>query len=368
MVVLVSELQEREEQGNLMIKSMTLKLFKIHKDSTLNFAPGLNVIRGESDNGKSAIFSALRWVTENYPSGDSFRTKGYGDDATEVEVVFDDGAVKRVRGNKENYYEFNDELYKAMRSDVPEEISDFIKFNDVNIQTQYQPFFLLSESPGEVARRLNSIVGLDIIDRAQKKINGLTTEAKSAIKHNEAMVDYYETSLLLYSGLELVEGRLNNLESSFKEYDKLQKDYDLLETSVSDILDQREKLKKVKQLLKIESDVTSILSVYQSIQEMEENCGKLTTLISKMEGCKTMIQEQSTILENEEKVLNLMSVVSDIEEKGKDLRDLKHMIKAIEIEEKKLKYTIQDVSSAMDEYEKEMANLGSCPLCGSELQ
>jgi exonuclease SbcC len=46
--------------------------FESHKDSFFEFHPGLNVIIGKSDCGKSSVLRALQWVICNEPSGDDF--------------------------------------------------------------------------------------------------------------------------------------------------------------------------------------------------------------------------------------------------------------------------------------------------------
>ena len=55
-----------------MIKSVSIKNFKSHKDSTILLTSGVNSIFGDSDSGKSAIIKALYWCINNQPSGDSF--------------------------------------------------------------------------------------------------------------------------------------------------------------------------------------------------------------------------------------------------------------------------------------------------------
>lgn len=56
------------------IKSIEIENFQSHKYSKLDFSERLNVIVGPSDNGKSAIIRALKWVLFNEPKGTDFIT------------------------------------------------------------------------------------------------------------------------------------------------------------------------------------------------------------------------------------------------------------------------------------------------------
>jgi exonuclease SbcC len=52
-----------------MITQLNITNFQSHVKSVLKLSPGINVICGPSDSGKSAIIRGLRWVIENQPTG-----------------------------------------------------------------------------------------------------------------------------------------------------------------------------------------------------------------------------------------------------------------------------------------------------------
>ena len=58
------------------ISSLTLENFQSHKESKIVFDKGLTVIIGQTDQGKSAIIRALKWVLYNEPRGTDFITAG----------------------------------------------------------------------------------------------------------------------------------------------------------------------------------------------------------------------------------------------------------------------------------------------------
>lgn len=163
-----------------MLKILDLQDFQSHHNTRLEFCPGVNAIVGSSDCGKSAVLRALRWVIENRGSAEAF--KSYWGDSVAVTLEDDNNLVIRSRDKKENQYSLNGETFKAFGTQVPEPISKALGFQDVNLQAQMDAPFLLSSTPGEVARYLNAIMGLDKIDDSLAAIAGTARELNRRTK------------------------------------------------------------------------------------------------------------------------------------------------------------------------------------------
>ena len=54
------------------IQEVTIEGYQSHTNSTFCLSPGLTVITGPSDAGKTAIIRALRWFAFNEPTGEAF--------------------------------------------------------------------------------------------------------------------------------------------------------------------------------------------------------------------------------------------------------------------------------------------------------
>ena len=108
------------------IARVELENFQSHKESSLALAPGVNVIIGPSDAGKSAIIRAVRWLITNRPLGDSFIRQGTK--GSSIELGLDNNSIIRCKGIKDNYYFINDydNYFRAFGSDVPEEIEQLL--------------------------------------------------------------------------------------------------------------------------------------------------------------------------------------------------------------------------------------------------
>ena len=165
-----------------MIRKVAIQNFQIHKQTVLEFKEGMNVIAGSSDNGKSSIIRAIRWVLMNRPTGFAFHTHGAKDDTAVCLVFGDYECVTRQKGEKNSGgYHHRDKTYAALRTDVPPEIERVLNLSDINIQSQHDPYFLLQDSPGEVAKKLNVVAGLGIIGDTIKKANNVVRDRKEAV-------------------------------------------------------------------------------------------------------------------------------------------------------------------------------------------
>ena len=71
-----------------MIKTIKIKNFESWKDVQIDLHPGINVLVGESDSGKSIIIRALKWNFLNRPQGFGYRSDFLEDkkDITSVET------------------------------------------------------------------------------------------------------------------------------------------------------------------------------------------------------------------------------------------------------------------------------------------
>lgn len=169
-----------------MINRIRLKNFQAHADTTLDFDKGVNIIVGRSDQGKSSIIRALRWVVENRPTGTAFRK--YGTDVTEVTLTIDGKDITRKRSDKINSYIFGEEEYKALRSDVPTAISEALNFGIANIQTQHEQYFLLQGSSGDAAKTINQIANLQIIGETIRNANSYVAAASHRVQTAEEVL------------------------------------------------------------------------------------------------------------------------------------------------------------------------------------
>lgn len=170
----------------------TLKIqnFQSHTDSTLEFIPnGINVIVGETDSGKSAIIRSLELLAQNRPAGDKYRT--HNTSLTTVEWK----GVKRVKSNTLNQYELDGTEYRALRASVPRQVTDKLRLSPINFRSQHDAYFLLNESPGAVARAMNDLADLGLIDYTSAELKSLQRDNNARVKTKVAEISTKESEL-----------------------------------------------------------------------------------------------------------------------------------------------------------------------------
>lgn len=161
--------------------TLTIKNFQSHNESKLPFiSPGTNYIIGPSDSGKSGIIRSLELLAQNRPDG--MRYRRHNTKETSVEWK----GVRRRRGSTLNQYEVDDETYKALRLAVPRQVTDRLRLNPINFRGQHVPYFLLNESPGAVAKAMNELADLGLIDHVSVTLKGQQRENEALTKAQKA--------------------------------------------------------------------------------------------------------------------------------------------------------------------------------------
>ena len=91
----------------------------------------------------------------------------WGEDGAKVVLVTETCKVAREKGPKLNSYKINNgKPFDALKTGVPEEVSRRLCLDEVNFQKQIDAPFWMTQTEGEVAREMNRVVDLEVIDRS----------------------------------------------------------------------------------------------------------------------------------------------------------------------------------------------------------
>jgi len=190
-----------------MLSRVKLQGFQSHVDTVLQLAPGVNAIVGESDAGKSALIRALYWLRFNKPQGDDFRS--HGASQTVAEVTTTDGrTIRRVKSSGVNRYILDGrdkDPIEAFGTGVPEGVVEAFNMPDICWERQMEIAYLLKESPGEVARRLNEVANLQVIDRSITYLNASLRQAKQTEERTKKEIAELQEELEGYEVLDEME-------------------------------------------------------------------------------------------------------------------------------------------------------------------
>lgn len=346
-----------------MLKSLSIQNFQSHKESKFEFHPGVNIIIGNTDSGKSAIIRAVRFVKDNRPTGTSIRSNWGGE--TSVEIENENGIICRSKDKIETYTIRTGRrklVLKAFGTSVPAEVVKFLNLNELNIQYQLDSHFLLSKSSGEVASHFNKVANLSKIDTATSNINSWISKIESNITLNNDFIKKNEEKLKQFDNIEKLETEIEVLEELEERKKNLQSKASKLYSKIVTYQNINDEIVVYKDTLKLEEPINNISSLYSEKKTLYLQLVKLNNLIKIFDSNENKINDKLTLIEaenlikqilefyNEKNTLNLQN-----QKLYKALNDYKSI--GILINEYEQKH-----DSLLQLYEKEYPDI--CVFCG----
>ena len=358
-----------------MIKSISIKNYQSHKDTFIPLKDGLNVITGASDSGKSVILRAFRWVLYNRPLGDEIRnwdTKN--DDSVCVEITTNENIiVGKERKKKKNIYYIiengNKQIFEAVGQDVPEQIIKALGVTDINIQSQHDKYFLLDSgiSAGEVAKRFNEMVGLDVIDKTFKNFNSNISAIKGEKEQSEKDIKTYTQKIKELSFIDIYLPQFEALQNKKKAIEQKQEK----EVTIYSLVE------KIKNIHALQSKLRATISFEDKINRLINKQQEITLKTEKYNNIQALFNNGVKI-ENE---LFLFKILTNYEIKTKRLTE---KIKGIGLRKEKISFienkihSLKNIQSLMiglkdkvkentSQLNKLLKQIKICPFCGTSL-
>lgn len=342
-----------------MIQSLCISNFQSHKHSTLDFDPGVNVIVGSSNSGKTAIIRSLRWLLTNRPGGDAFRSHWGG--ATKVELTTTDGDTITRSKDKENEYKLNKSVFHAFNTDVPEEIRKCLNMTEVNLQQQLDQPFLLTSTPGEVAQHFNRIAHLDNIDTSRKAIQSLIDGINRSIKHTEEELKKAQELLPAFDYLERAEVELEVLEEMETKRNQLSYTSSLLSVILSNVKTINDKIEAFTAILKADATVDILLSHYVSLRGLNESKQALSAIITNHRLFASTIGQYDDTIAAEKDCDSILSDYAYQKQVSIARDSLQTLYTAIQGTENRIGKETAHITQLTNRFNAAMPSI--CPLC-----
>lgn len=266
-----------------MLKKLHIKNFQGHRDSILQFGPGINSIVGRNDFGKTSILRSIDLANKNRPLGKGYIRKNQPDN-TIVEIETDAHTVSRERGELINEYRILGikEPFTSFGNNPPEDVVNILNLNEVNIQSQLESPFLILSSPGQIAQHIRSISGLDVIDK---------------------LTSYFKNKIIFNSNL---------LKNSKKELEEVNKKLSILKKidieKFEELLQKAEKL--IEENCEIGTHISSLDRIIRNLFDVEK------TWVNLPENLDPIFKEVKTAVENlqnsEKQVVDLNKILGNL--------------------------------------------------------
>lgn len=427
------------------------KYYKVIENGRTDFTKGLNILKGESDRGKSTTLKAIRKCLLNLPdeSVDSFLTWWAPRGAkTEVTVGIKDDfdgkysdedapetLIIRRMGKACNEYailypgETEPVVYAGFGKTVPPEVMAVhgMRYVDLgygkdclNYAGQFDPFFLTSRRPEEIANALGRLAhtealegvktGLrsdlavnkrqwneakDELKDAEVKLSGydyLTDEAEILEKVGQCIVSYNDIAQRV-EVLATSEKNIRKIARDIAHYDTLSKDRTDYPKAITLLEEAETAVKTYGEVSRVKRDVKRLSETIEDSSEVlrtKEDVDRSLELLTKAEersGIYLKVREQAFAVSKLQKAL--VASVDTIKGSAIDLPTFeKHMLKATgriethgtltkkqkEVEslaktlrqQTALSNTLQEsVEIANREIKEMMAD--KCPVCGQDV-
>ena len=192
-----------------MIKKILLKNFLAHAETEIELGPGMTVLTGPNNSGKSSVVEALRCIATNPLPKHFIR---HGAKKARVELEMDDGVrVAWIRKKATAWYEVlrpgedEWEVYAKFGRNTPEDILNILRLNqvpleggkslDVHIGNQRNPIFLLDQPSSVAAQFFASSSEASHLLAMQTELKNRVRAAKREKKFQQQKMDEIRAEL-----------------------------------------------------------------------------------------------------------------------------------------------------------------------------
>jgi DNA repair ATPase RecN len=382
------------------ITRIEINNFQIHKHLVLDLEPGINVIVGATNKGKTAIIRALNWFFHNRPINANTAYKRIGSKKP-MSIIIEDNRGNRIIREPSFYKINNDDPLTAFGRDVPSPIMELFPMRPINWQRQLDPPFLVLDTGGKAAKIIGQTTGAkdqEMImaewkaDKAEtrneiKRTEQNLTEAKEAVEQLKEVPDLLEAAEELLGiqqsiakddeRLTILKGILHQLEEVEDhivdtDFDTLLADCDAVGASVKMIDTKTLKLMNGNSILENIEEIDSQPQIdfdgmdgsLTFIQEKLAARGNLSARISNIETILERLEEIGTDTLEFDMIQGLLFKLTTIKDRFKELQDNIKSRGAVDFIVNRVARDIhveEGLQNDLDQLIKEAG--GICPLC-----
>lgn len=389
---------------------VSIKDFQIVKSASLEFVPGLTVIQGESNNGKSALFRAIKSCIYNEPGTTNVRVgcKNYL-----VGIEHKGHKIILQKGENSLYLIDGKQYNKIGKTQVPE-VAEALGINALNINDntekinfwdQMEKPFLLDRNSSELFRfivdsgeddNLNTTLRTMVSDK--NKLNTEKNLKEGSITTLKQQIDSMENTLAgsadkiqlceniisfgpmtsklltitnIITNITNKETDINNTNIIIEEKKRVQKEIEQQMSTLSYNISKKEQLQdKVSKYTDVYTELTNInarLMNKVDFKTILPTIEKDITTVTKLKEKLTRVNELSEFIKNN----NVTRIECNI---GQDeinrLNTLQSVLNRISYLNNQLNQLVADKTNLEQQYAPVLSEYNSiniCPYCGNKL-
>lgn len=303
--------------------------FQSHRNTEIELARGFNVIVGPSDQGKTAILRAIRWVLYNDPRGTDFIRVGAT--KTKVTLVMSDGTlVTRERSSSRNRYLVampgeEEQVYEGFGQGVPEEVMAAtgvrpVKLDEdhqvmINLGMQLAPPFLLDNNGAIKAKAIGRINGVHILDFAHKTTSSELSSKQIEERRMQADLEKVNEQLDGYADLEDWQRKLERVDQDFVRVKELDQEMEWFGERLEKRLELSKKLHVAEQYLGQLSTLDEAGEKWSKAEALELKWNRLVQLRERLLTTRVALQEADQVITKTEALDRTRPILMEAEKK-----------------------------------------------------
>jgi DNA repair exonuclease SbcCD ATPase subunit len=349
------------------ITELKVIAFGLHVEKTVQFKPGVNVIVGESESGKSTLIRALALAIDNTPrGGEKLYQSDDSDKPLFIQIKLSTNDV--IKRTKNKYYLNNSKPMKAFGSSIPVPIKDILNFKEINWQRQFaEKPFLLFNTGGAAAKDLNKVTGLQdqesIVTAIKESISDRKSNIKRIIKNNEEHKQTIERLKNVVRFKMKCHWILNKKQESNEMGGKIK--------SLSTLLDEltivrRKKMLNQNVIDKFSVQVGKIVKGKGVIKVYDDRINELGNLVSQLERIPKF--DNKIIMEHGTTLQKIAVKNQDSKEINDKINQLYTLIQKVEGLKTLYRKADKEVSDINKELNAIFTEIGYCPLCNRVIE
>jgi exonuclease SbcC len=293
-----------------MIRKITIENFQSHALTEIEPAPGLTVLVGESDQGKSAVIRALRWLFLNQPRGAGFVRAG--ENSCRVAIEYDDGAqVSRVRTSDDNVYVVSlpgqePEMFRGFGIDTPAEVKETTGVSEIdvsgesivpNIAGQLEAPFLLGASGPMRAALIGMMARADVFDEALKAALADVSRIRREKQENDERIAELEEEISRFNDLPVLERAVEEASGLLSEVESDSRRKEFLKQAIEELNSLKYEIQNIEKIIAATKIIDATEILFDSLKVDLDRNSLLRTLSRHKLETSQALQEATSLLE-----------------------------------------------------------------------
>ncbi len=348
----------------MIIESISMKNFKSHRNSKIEFNTGISIIMGGNGAGKSSILEAISFALFKQHSGkkiDQLITMGQTKMSVELEFVSNGRKYRVFRQRSKNVSKAKIEILEGRAfhplssgdKQVTDEVQGLLEMDgDLFLNAVYvrqgEIANLVDKTPAEKKQVIGKLLGIESLEKAWKNmlplmnqyemkkvklegklesLDGLNDEIRSKKAEKEiihqkvqdisSMVKKikYELDAITKENNSLEEARsafertINNIEAKKQILERLKVDHEHIENQINEIRTKEDEIELIKPNLSKLEVLKKLKELLDSLKTLQTSKKRINDVLDKIIEYKSILEENRDLFENysnlEGEILNL---------------------------------------------------------------